>query len=94
MILMEFWTIENSLLYSWEQAKKNITDSTLGFLVYKKYTLTLLWDENFFSLIRSNGVSKNPSFHTDFKNVHMTLVKSAPKKSFAQKTDFFRTFNS
>jgi hypothetical protein len=35
-----------------------------------------------------NGVLKNPSFHTDFKNVHMTLVKSAPKKSFAQKTNF------
>jgi hypothetical protein len=30
-------------------------------------------------------VSKNPSFHTDFKNVHMTLEKSAHKKSFAQK---------
>jgi hypothetical protein len=28
----------------------------------------------------------DPSFHTDFKNVHMTLVKSAPKKSFSQKT--------
>ncbi len=35
------------------------------------------------------GVSKNPSFHTGFKNVHMTFVKSAPKKNFAQKTDFF-----
>ncbi len=68
--------------------------SIVDFLVHKKhkkYTLTLLRDENFFSLIRSNGVSKNPSFHTDFKNVHMTLVKSAPKKSFAQNTDFFRT---
>ncbi len=62
--------------------------SILGFLVHKKYTLTLLSDENFFSLIRSNGVSKNPFFHTDFKNVHMTFVKSVPKKSFAQKTDF------
>ncbi len=42
----------------------------------------------FFSLIRSHGhgVSKNPSFHTDFKNVHMTFVKSAPKKSLSQKT--------
>jgi hypothetical protein len=40
-------------------------------------------------LIRSNGVSKNPFFHTDFKNVHMTLVKSAPKKSVAQKNRFF-----
>ena len=62
--------------------------SILEFLVHKKYTLTLLCDENFFSLIRSNGVSKNPSFHTDFKNVHMTFVKSAPKKSLARKTDF------
>ncbi len=52
-----------------------------GFLVHKKYTLNLLWDENFFSLFRSNRVSKNPFFHTDFKNVHLTLVKSAPKKS-------------
>ncbi len=63
--------------------------SILGFLVHKKYTRTLLRDENFFSLIRSNGVSKNPSFHTDFKNVSMTLVKNAPKKSFAQKPIFF-----
>ncbi len=45
----------------------------------------------FFSLNRSNRVSKNPSFHTDFKNIHMILVKSAPKKSIAQKNDFFRT---
>jgi hypothetical protein len=27
---------------------------------------------------------KYPSFRTDFKNAHMTLVKSAPKKSFRQ----------
>ncbi len=33
--------------------------------------------------------SKNPSFRTNFKNVHMTLVKSAPKKSFSQKNQFF-----
>ncbi len=47
--------------------------------------------KTFSSLSRSNGVSKNPSFHTGFKNVHMTLEKSAPKKCFAQKTDFFRS---
>ncbi len=29
---------------------------------------------------------KNPSFRTDFKNVNMTLVKSAPKNFFCQKT--------
>jgi hypothetical protein len=43
--------------------------------------------KTFFSLIRSNEVSKNPSFHTDFKNVHMTLVKNAPKKSVGQKSN-------
>ncbi len=42
--------------------------------------------KTFFSLNRSNGPSKNPAFCTDFKNVHMTFVKSAPKKSFGQKT--------
>jgi hypothetical protein len=41
--------------------------------------------KTFFSLNRSNGASKNPFFRTDFKNVHMTLVKSAPNKSFSQK---------
>jgi hypothetical protein len=50
--------------------------------------LSLLRDENFFSLNRSHGASKNPSFRTDLKNVRtgMTLVKSAPKESFSQKT--------
>ncbi len=64
-----------------------------AFLAHKKYTLILLLGENLFSLIRSSGVSKNPFFYTDFKNVRMTLVKSAPKKSFAPKTDVFRTLN-
>jgi hypothetical protein len=68
-----------------------VVASIFDFLFNKMYTLTLLCDENFFSLIWLNGVSKNPSFHTDFKNVQMTFVKSAPKKSFAQKNDFFRT---
>ncbi len=66
-----------------------VVASILDFLVHKsKHYTDLLWDENFFSLIRPNGVSTNPSFHTDFKNVHLTFIKSAPKKSFAQKTDF------
>jgi hypothetical protein len=33
----------------------------------------------------ANGITKNPSFHTDFKNVNLILVKSAPKKVFAKK---------
>jgi hypothetical protein len=45
--------------------------------------------KNRFWVIASNGVSKNPSFHNDLKNVHKTLVKSVPKKSFAQKNLFF-----
>jgi hypothetical protein len=32
---------------------------------------------------RSNGVSKNSAFRTDFRNVHVTLVK---KFNFIQKT--------
>jgi hypothetical protein len=35
---------------------------------------------------------KNPSFHIEFKNVHLTLVKSAPKKSFGKKTESFGAF--
>jgi hypothetical protein len=39
----------------------------------------------------SKGVSKNLSFYTDFKNVHLTLEKSI-QKSFAQKIDFLGFF--
>ncbi len=60
-------------------------------IYFIKVTLTLLWDENCLSLNRLNEVSKNPSFHTNFKNVHLTLVKSAPQKCFAQKNKFFGT---
>ncbi len=57
----------------------------LTFFNSQKSSLSLLRDENFFSLNRSHGASKNPSFRTDFKNVHMTLVKSCTQKSFCQK---------
>ena len=58
------------------------------FFSSQKSSLSLLRDENFFSLNRSNGASKNPSFRTDFKNLDMIFVKSEPKKSFAQKNNF------
>ncbi len=35
----------------------------------------------------------NSLFYTDFKNLYVTLEKSAPKKNFAQKPDFFPIFN-
>ncbi len=60
--------------------------SIFDLFISQKSSLSLIRDENFFSLNRSNGASKNPSFLTDFKNVHMTFVKSAHKKSFSQKT--------
>jgi hypothetical protein len=41
-----------------------------------------------FSSNMANGASKNTSIHTDFKNVNLILVKSAPEKSFNQKTVF------
>ncbi len=44
--------------------------------------------------IGSNGITKNSSFHTDFKNVHMTFVKNAHKKPiFLAKTFFGCTFS-
>jgi hypothetical protein len=57
----------------------------LTFFSSQKSSLSLLRDENFFSLNRSNGASKNPSFRTDFKNVNLTLVKVHPKKVLAKK---------
>ncbi len=67
-----------------------------GLLVLRKYTLTLLWDENFvFWKGRIDGYFYTPhkksSFHTDFKNVHLThltFVKSAPKKVLPKKKIF------
>jgi hypothetical protein len=32
----------------------------------------------------ANGISKNPYFLTDLKNVNLILVKSAPEKLFCQ----------
>jgi hypothetical protein len=61
----------------------------LDFLVHRKYSLSLLRDKFFFSLNRSNGVSKKQSFiGTDLKHVIITLVKSAPKKILAKKPIF------
>ncbi len=56
----------------------------LEFLVHRKYTLTLHDMKTFLLWILSNGVSKNPSFYTAFKDVHLTftLVKNAPKNRF------------
>ncbi len=62
-----------------------MVSSIFDLIISQKSSLSLLRDENFFSLNRSNGASKNPSFLTDFKNVHMTFGKSAPKKVLAKK---------
>jgi hypothetical protein len=37
------------------------------------------------SLNMANGVSKNPSVHTDFKNINLILIKNVPKESFSKK---------
>jgi hypothetical protein len=58
---------------------RNIKYSSCLYFWLLFHSETLLWDENFFSLTMSNGISKNPSFYTDFRNVHLTLVKSVPK---------------
>jgi len=49
--------------------------------------VSLLSEENFVSLNMANGASQNPPFHTDFENVNLILVKSAPKKVFAEKNE-------
>jgi hypothetical protein len=43
----------------------------------------VLGEGNFLSSNMANGVSKNPSFYNDFKNVNLILVKNAPKKVLA-----------
>jgi hypothetical protein len=35
----------------------------------------------------ANGALKHPPFHTDFENVNLIFVKSAPKKVFAEKNE-------
>jgi hypothetical protein len=49
------------------------------------YSLPLLRDKHFFSSNMANGVSKNPSFHTDLENLNLFFVKRAPKKVLAKK---------
>ncbi len=71
-----------------ENAHSPLTSNTL--LSCLKCKKTRLWchtkrAQYHLFLNRSNGASKNPSFRTDFINVHMILVKSSPKKSFSQK---------
>ncbi len=76
-----FFRLASFLL--WSPIREGLGESQFRRLEKKLSTLPTLCTSmrcNLFSLIRSNGVSKNPSFLTDFKNVHMTLVKSAPKK--------------
>jgi hypothetical protein len=42
-----------------------------------------------FSLVTTFNEILSLSFYTDFRNVHLTSVKSATKNSFAQKKRFF-----
>jgi hypothetical protein len=81
---IKFWKGNENLrsVYKKPFSKFLAVSSIFDLSQLSKKLMSLLRDENFFSLNRSNGASKNPSFCTDFKNVHMTLVKSAPKKKF------------
>jgi hypothetical protein len=45
--------------------------------------------KTFFSVNMANGVLKNLSFHTDFKNINFIFVKSAPKISFSPEKPVF-----
>ncbi len=60
--------------------------SILGLFMFQKGSLSLIRDENFFLWIGQMGYQKICLFSYYFQNLHITLVKSAPKKSFSQKT--------
>jgi hypothetical protein len=80
---------------------KNLFEILSGFLHFltfsKSQTQTqkfLLRDENFFSSNMANVLSKNPYFHTDFKNVNFIFVKLHPEKDFAKNCSFLVPENS
>ncbi len=55
----------------------------MDFLDHKKYKLTLLWYEKFLIAYYEWGIKK--SVFTDFKNVHLTLVKRVQTQMFCKK---------
>jgi hypothetical protein len=59
------------------------TERFIAFFTFNFFRVLIftLRDENFFSLNLANGVPKNPSFHTDFKNVNS---KKCTKKLLAK----------
>ncbi len=71
--------------------KKNIFKILSGFLHFwtsssqKSIHCPLEKRWKLFCSNMENGVSNNPSFHTDFKNGNLILLKIAPKKSCAKK---------
>ncbi len=63
--------------------KKPFFEILSGFFLFSQKGFNVPSKNGDFSLMnRSNGVSKNSAFRTDFRNVHVTLVKNAQKKSF------------
>jgi hypothetical protein len=84
---IKFWKDNENLRYVFKKPFFEILSGFFHFWPFKvsKSSMSLLRDENDFSLNRSNGASKNPSFPSNIKNVYMTLVKSAPKKVLAKK---------
>ncbi len=69
--------------------KKQFFEILSGFFLFSQKGFNVPSKNRNFSLMnRSNGVSKNSAFFgIDFRNVHVTLVKSAQKKFyFIQKT--------
>jgi hypothetical protein len=82
----KFWKGNENLrsVYKNRFSKFWVVSSIFDLFSSQKSSLSLLSDGNFWL----NGASKNPSFRTDFKNVHMTLVKSAPKRVLAKKNYF------
>ncbi len=62
--ILEGRWISKTCLYKKSFSKYWVVAYILNFLVHRKYTLSLLWDENFFLWKGSMGI-KNPSFYAD-----------------------------
>jgi hypothetical protein len=86
-VWQNFW--HNFLEWQWKSKTvfRNIEQCLFHFWPFKFPKRFLVSSKRWklFSLNRSIRVSKNQSFHTDYKNVHKTLVNSAPNKIFLPK---------
>ncbi len=86
LLLLQVCNISTTKIAPWTRAT-HTKMRTMHFwsLRSQKVVFVPYVDKTVFLQIWQMGY-KNTLFHTDFKNVNLTLVKSAPKNRFSQKT--------